>query len=324
MKNIANKIFITACILAFSIACRDEDAVRVPEFKNAPNLRMQLRPENSYFNFATISEAKLVYDLYSENYDEIESVEISFRYQRNGNPTCANGGCIGPLVVKTYSASDLAAAQGIMIGEEITIQDVTTLIGLNTSELTGGDQFFFVNKTTMKDGRVYPTATIGANDNIPGIYDTPGASFTASFAAIVGCPLVDAFTGNYRIEQVTGDVNWNGAPTQPIFAPIGTAALTAVNPITRSINVTYLGFTARPLSFILLCNNVVLPTQTSGLACSGANINWTTTNIGTVGGALATFDPTDDSVILLEFVDNPSLACGATTAFRTVLRLTKL
>lgn len=306
-------------LIASVMACRDEDAIRVPKFQNAPNFRMQLRPANSYFDFSNLASAKLIYDIYSENYDEIESVEISFRYQKNGAPSCANRGCQGPFVVKTYTNEQLRAAKGRIDGEEITIQSVLTLLGLSLSDITGGDQFFFVNKTTMTDGRVYPTTTIGANTNIPTIFNQTGASFTASFNAIVGCPLSAAFTGNFRVEQLEGAVNWNGGGN--MFPTLASTSVTSVNPITRSFNVTYLGFTGRPMTIILLCGNVTVPNQSSGLACSGNSLQWNSAAPGVT--VLGTYTPTSDASFDVHFMENPTLACGAGATY-TRLRLTKV
>lgn len=317
------KLYITLFVLAVLFACDEEK--RVPEVMNAPNFRMQLHPDNSYFNFADIDNAKLVYDVFSQNFNEIERVDVTFRYQRNGSPTCANRGCLGPFTVKSYTSADLAAE---IQDEEITIQDVTALLGMTPADLTGGDQFFFQMVTTMKDGRVYPSITVGANDNVPTLFDQPGASYTSAFNAIVGCPLTAAFTGNYKVQQIQGDYNWNSTGStdpavNPVFGNLSSTAVTAVNPITRSVNVTYLGFTARPMTFILLCGGVAVPTQSSGLACSGVAINWTTAGVEGIGGVLGSYDPASDATFDIQFVDNPTNGCGDDTNL-TILRFTKL
>jgi hypothetical protein len=228
MKKLTYKIFLSAFILGCSFACRDEDAVRVPEFLNAPNLRIQLDATENFFNLEVLPDARLVYDVYSENYTEIQEVEISVRFQKNGSVACNQGGCVGPFVVKTYTAADLAANNGAILDETITIAELLTLTGLTPSDIGGGDNFFFVNKTTMTDGRIYPSATVSGQDNVPGIYDTPGASFTASFAGIVACPFVIAdAVGTYTIVADNFGIRPNPPPTT-VVVEAGTAPNTFI------------------------------------------------------------------------------------------------
>lgn len=192
-------------------ACRDEDAVRIPESGTAPNFRLVLRPDNSFFNVADLSTAKLIYDIYSVNYNDIESAEISLRYLKAGNPACNVGGCLGPFVVRTYTKSDLAASGGIIKGEEITIQELLTVLDLEEADIAGGDQFLFSNVTTMTNGNVYPTAithpSIAATTNVLAIYGTTGANFTSAFGAVVGCPFdQDAMVGDWTLTADSWEV----------------------------------------------------------------------------------------------------------------------
>lgn len=314
MKTMMKKIFTPLLFIAALFAC--EENVRIPDFKNAPNVRIVIAPENSYFDFSNLADAKLVYDLYSEDFNEIESVVIRFRYQKNGNPACNLYGCLGPFVVKTYTAEDLSSSKGQILDEEITIDDVLTAVGLTLADISGGDQFFFENITTMKDGRIYPTVTPNGTDNVPAIFDTPGAHFTASFAAIVGCPLSAAFTGSYSFTQISGPANWNPPPVGGIFST-GNVTLTAVNPITRSFTCTYLGFTGRTFTFILLCNNLIVPLQSSGVGCGGPQMAWQTDPVP------GTYNPANHTTFDIRIIENPLLGCGE-PASPVVLRLTKI
>jgi hypothetical protein len=198
MNKMIKKILASVLVITALFAC--DETVRIPAFKNAPNLRIQIRASDSFFNLGLLSTTKLVYDIYSENYKEIEEVELSVRYQKSGNPACNLGGCLGPFVVKTYTAADLAEGKGIIEAEEITMTELLTLFSLDPADIGGGDQFLFVNKTTMTDGRVYPSTTALGQDNVPTIYDTPGASFTGSFAGSVGCPFISSeIVGTYDL-----------------------------------------------------------------------------------------------------------------------------
>jgi len=314
MKTIMKKIFTPLLFIAALFAC--EENVRIPDFQEAPNVRIVVASANSYFDFSDLANAKLIYDIYSEDYDNIESVVIRFRYQKNGAAACNLYGCLGPFVVKTYTSEDLSSSKGKILDEEITIDDVLTAVGLTIPDITGGDQFFFENVTTMKDGRIYPTVTPNGTDNVPAIFDTPGAHFTASFSAIVGCPVSAAFTGAYSFTQISGPANWNG--TGNIFAT-GNVTLSSVNPITRTFTVTYLSFTGRTFRFILLCNNLIVPLQSAGLSCGGGtpDMAWVTDPVP------GTYNPANHTTFDIRIIENPLLGC-AEPATPTVLRLTKI
>jgi hypothetical protein len=227
MKAIMNKIFAALVLMTTLFAC--EENVRIPDFKNAPNVRIQLRATDNYFNLVVLPDSKLVYDIFSENHKELEEVEISFRYLKSGSPACNLGGCLGPFVVKTYTAADFSS-KGIIEGEEITMAELIGIMGLTMGDIGGGDQFLFVNKTTMKDGRVYPSASAAGQDNVPGIYDTPGASFTGSFNGNVGCPFVIAdLVGMYDVIEDAWELAAVGHTEVEVVAGPGTNQYTIKN-----------------------------------------------------------------------------------------------
>jgi hypothetical protein len=69
--------------------------------------------------------------------------------------------------------------------------------------------------------------------------------------------------------------------------------------------VFYLGFDGIPFKFSLICDQVVILQASSGLGCGGSS--W---EFGPDPVNVASFDLTDDSVIVLDFSDNNKSACG--------------
>jgi hypothetical protein len=326
MKKILLIMFIMGIA---ATACRDEDTIRIPDFKNAPNLRIQFITEYSFFNFEDLANAKLVYGVYSQNYNEIESVELGLRYQKTGAPSCANRGCTDRIVFKTYTASQLAAKKGVLEDEEILFTEVATALGMDLDDFKGGDLFLFDNITTMKDGRVYPDSPAGSS-NVPVLFGQPGASFTSAFNIVIGCPLQAAFTGTYTVDQIEGDVNWNpttvhpGGPTSTIFKEMD-VTLVAANPVSRTFNITYIGFENRVFVFNLICDEIQIPLTGLGVSCGGPQLSIVTDPLNPDPlnpYVLATYDPADDSEIIITFTENALNACGGGAVY-TQLKLTK-
>lgn len=218
MKTSMKKLILLTLLIASAVACRDEDVIRVPEFQRAPNYRMVIDPVQSFFNLSALNTTKIVYDLFSENYNDFTTIEVIARYQKAGNPPCDQFGCLGPVIIKTYTGAQLAASQGVLRGEEMTAQQVLAAFGLTASDVGGGDQFLFTNKVTMTDGRVYPSTVPGGGTNVPTIFGQAGASYTATFNVAIGCPyvvselvgmydvVVDAFGASFvdEVEVVSG------------------------------------------------------------------------------------------------------------------------
>jgi hypothetical protein len=304
-------IFRYAVLLAWALifSCKEEDEIRFPEFQDGPNVRIQIDPNKSFFDFQDRENTYLGYGLYSENKD-LDKVEILVQYLPVGGTPSAQ------LVAKTYTQADIDANNGALPTEKISLVDMATLFGKAVLDFQGGDQFKFNNRTTMANGTVYPSATVGGNLNVTSDLSASAAttSYTDNFSAIVGCPVTAAFTGDYNLKVITAGVN-TLAPPAPRYKE-AKVTISAVNPITRSFTIGYLGFD-RPFTFILLCGNVTV-NLSSGLSCSGNALVWTTPTP-------ATYDPNDDNTFDIVMLDNTNKACGETAApINTVLRFTKL
>jgi hypothetical protein len=304
-----NSIYYFLLIVLIAFSCKDESEIRIPEFKAGPNVRIQIDPNKSVFDFQDKANTYLGYGLYSENKD-LEKVEILVTYLPVGGTASAQ------LVVKTYTQEDINAAGGAIPDERITLASLGVLFGVDIDDFSGGDQFNFNNRTTMADGTIYPSPTVGGNSNVPSDLAASAAttSYTDNFSAVIGCNIAASFTGDYTLEVITSAGNTLTPPAPRYKA--GKVTLSAVNPVTRTFTITYFGFDL-PFTFVLLCGDVVVNTG-SGLACAGVSLAWGTPTP-------ATYNPADDSVIDFVMLDNVNGACGeAGTPYPTVLKLTKL
>lgn len=293
-------------------ACEDDEAVRIPDFMDAPNVRIQIAEDHSYFDFNAINDAYLQYNVYSENRD-IESIQITFQYV-----SVVEGDTTDPQVIKSYSQADFS--NGIIRDQRITSQELVEAMGMSIADLAGGDQFLFLNRTTLADGRVYPSPTVMGYENIPADIRLAAAttSYTTVFDAIVGCPPDAPFTGTYVLEQVGGPADvFNGDPD--IFSE-GEVTIEATGPISREFNVGYFAGSVydfdADVAFTLLCGEIIVPPTDTGIGCGGPRFTFISTGSNP-------YDPTDDSEIIIRILQNTTGACGVTPNEELTLKLTK-
>ena len=194
MKNIY-KLLLTGVMGLFLFACEDEETLRIPQdFGKGPNVRIIVDPDFSFIDFNDLSSAKLRYDLYSES-KNLETIEVRAFYSSGGVNS-------DTVTMKTYTQADINAANGVIKGEEITAQALADALEVpgGLGGLQGGDSFTFLNRTTLDNGAVYPSTTVGGNSNVtPNITNSSATtSFTTSFTLFVGCPSDQAeFVGTY-------------------------------------------------------------------------------------------------------------------------------
>lgn len=304
-------ILILSVVVIIS-ACRDDEAVRVPEVMNAANVRIQIDPERSYFDFQDIDNAYLAYDVYTENTD-IETIEISFQYVNS-----VAGDTTDSQVIKTYTQADFS--NGVISDQQITANELTAALGITTGDLAGGDQFLFLNRTTLTDGRVYPSPTVDTYQSVPADVRlaSPTTSFTTVFDAIVGCPTAAPFTGTYELEQVSGPSDvFNGDPY--VFSP-GEVTIEETNPIGRTFNSGYFEGAVYPfdtnLTFTLLCGEIIVSPIDTGIGCGGPTFTYQSVGSNP-------YDPADDSEIVINLMQNITGACGVTANEPLTIKLTK-
>lgn len=317
MKNYKYLILIIGIILAFQ-SCEDEDKIRFPEFEDAANLRIQLNPDYSSIDASDIANAKLVFSVFSEN-TNIESVVISAVYY-----SFQNDSTTAPVEMLTLSQSDFDA-EGAIRNSEFTAQFLVEKFGLpgGINDLGGGDRFDFFNVTTLTNGMVFPDTILSETDHetvnvTPNIINSAGtSSFSVGFTAYVACPVPNGFaTGNYMFEQIAGPADpWFGEATRWASEVV---TLTQVSPIERKFDGTYLIWDGRAFNFLLICGNVLVGHQATGIGCGGPGLNF----IGATPPG--TYDQDDDSVILIEILENVDGGCGVPAAEPMTLRLTKV
>ncbi|QSE97291.1 hypothetical protein [Fulvivirga lutea] len=209
MKNIF-KYSLILFSLVFFASCEDEDTQRIPtdDLGTGPNVRIVLDQDFLFINLDDLSSAKSVFEIFSENPNDIAQVDISVSYtSQDGTVTT------GSVVLETVTGAEIAAAGGNLTGLEITATEIVNGLAELTSlnDIGGGDLFTFTNTTTMVDGRVYPEATIGGNSNVtPNIVNSAGTtSFTSNWQLYVGCASpVEDIVGEYTSEIV--DTNYGG------------------------------------------------------------------------------------------------------------------
>jgi hypothetical protein len=304
-------IKIAAVALILLVSCSEE--ARIPKPLRAANVRIQfLDPSDQLVNFADIDNALIKYSIFSIN-KNLESVELTFMYNDAGT-----GLTEGPFVLKTYTQADFDAAGGAIRNETFTADQLAVIVGkTNGADLSGGDNFIFSNKTTLTDGRVYPSEVPGGNSNItPGLVGNAATeSFSVGWTSYVACPVPNGFaTGKYLLEQIAGpDDPFFGNPTRFEKEEV---TLTASSPIQRDLNVTYLTFSPQTMSVLLVCGEYLI-NDGSGVGC-GVGLRWV--NNPTPG----TYDDSDDSVLIFEVLENIDGDCGIPTGEPLTLKLTKV
>jgi hypothetical protein len=221
-------------------------------------------------------------------------------------------------VIKSYTQSDFI--NGVIANQQISSQDLTAALGITTADLVGGDQFLFLNRTTLTDGRVYPSPTVDDYQSVPADIRLAGntTSFTTVFDAIVGCPPAADFTGTYKLEQVGGPADvFNG--DADVFSE-KEVTIEESGPISRTFNSGYFEGAVydfdTDFSFTLLCGEIIVSPINTGIGCGGPTFTYTSTGSNP-------YNPDDDSEIIINIMQNTTGACGVTANTPLVLKLIK-
>lgn len=316
MKKFLKYIAIMIFGFVILIACRDEETIRIPELTEAANVRIQLDPDYSSLRADDLDNAKLVFSVFSDN-TNIQEVVLSAEYYN-----FAQDSSYSRMVIKTYKQSDFDAASGAIRDVTFTAADLADMFGVgNATDLGGGDRFDFYNVTTLTNGMVFPdTVSLPTGEFLnttPNIVNSAATtSFSVGFTAYVACPISSSYgTGDYMLEQIAG-------PDDPFFGnpyrwTPEMVNITAVSPIERHFEGTYFTFTDRSFNFLLICGNVLVGATGGGAGCSGT-LTWKS---ATPPGQ---YDPNDDSVIIIELLDNITGDCDLTPSEPLTLKLTKV
>ncbi|RLD21857.1 MAG: hypothetical protein DRI71_08295 [Bacteroidetes bacterium] len=291
MKRILKYITVIALMVSF-YACEDPDSIRIPNLDNkGPNVRVAIDPDFGFFDFENLGSAKAKYDLFSIS-TNLEMVELRIFMTSGGVNT-------DTVTMRSYTQAEITAAGGVVLDEEITVQEMVDAIGVpgGLGAIIGGDNFTLLNRTTMADGTVYPSITVDGNSNVtPNIVAaTATTSFFSNYVYFVGCPsdpllfegeYTSVITaGNYFGGQTNDDVTIAFKGPEPFRYVISDISALAYVPF---------GGTAYPGDMYDICGAPqMLPTNTFGV----------TTDTG--GGS---WDPVNGILILNVFESNNGLS----------------
>lgn len=188
MKKTFKYSLLAVFMILATIACRDEEAVRFPDFVSGASARLVLYPERSFINFDDINNAAIAFDLYTVN-NNIDEVVYTATFTEASDPE-ADYPSVDVITVK---GSDFV--NGKVTEIEITAEELAQALGLpgGAAYFEGGDNILFEAAVKLTDGRVFD-----ASNSAPSITGGGNASFTTQFTAYVGCPSnVEAIEGTY-------------------------------------------------------------------------------------------------------------------------------
>ena len=202
MKNTIKHSLLIIILLGLFISCEDPDAIRIPEFKDAVNVRVVIDPDYTFLDFSDLESAKLVFDAYTENTDLQSAVFYISYYNLSTDSTYAEVPIEFtefPTQHYEYTAAELA--------------EIFNLPG-GIDDLGGGDSFNFRTVAVTAEGLTYPDTvlvglpqeTLNVTPNI--INAAATTSFTSNFVVFVSCPfIVDDAVGTYEV-VVDGWADW--------------------------------------------------------------------------------------------------------------------
>lgn len=211
MRKLIN-ILILPCLIVFSLSsCEQEE--KDPFYK----LSSAEIETGAYFRSivagGTVDLNDLDNSVYSiqgelvtpENGNDVESIELWVEFKDRSTNT-EDDSVTSTFVTTVNPSSLMQNTDGLLEHTfNMTIPEAMTALGLNSSLISGGDQFFFQVVINMNDGRVFDKDSSG--DSIKGeLFFSSPFEYTAS----VVC-LADPIVGDWILEMTDlyGD-GWNG------------------------------------------------------------------------------------------------------------------
>jgi len=182
MKNTIKYSFLIFILFGLLISCEDPDAIRLPELKDAVNVRVVIDPDYTFLDFSDIENAKFVFDAYTENTDLQSAIFYMSYYDLSADSSSSEI----PLEFTEFPKQHY----------EFTSQELAEIFNLpgGLDYLDGGDLFNFRTEAIAADGLIYPDTvlqglsqeTLNVTPNI--INAAATTSFTIAFNTFVGCP----------------------------------------------------------------------------------------------------------------------------------------
>jgi len=314
MKNIIKYNSLILILFVLLISCEDPDAIRIPEFLDAANMRMQLDPNFTSLKADDLDNAKIVVSIFTDN-QNLQEMILSvtyYNFQQDSNYT--------RRPIRNYNQADFDAANGAIRDVTFTSQELAELFNIPLTEMGGGDRFDFYNVTSLTNGMVFPdTVRLPGGDVLnvtPNIINSAlTTSFSVGWTSYVACPTDPAlYTGEYFLEQTAGpDDPFFGNPVR--FTPM-VVNIESLSPIERSFDCTYLTFEGIEFRFLLICDNILI-NFTSALSCS-SGLRWANQN------PPGPYNPDDDTDLIILELENMDGDCGVAAAEPLTLTLTKV
>jgi len=315
MKTLINKLLAIFAITLL-ISCEAEDKVIDQVFQETKNgaILREVSNDGLFDLFDSPSNSKVTVVLeYQDNngssLDNIKNVSMTISYTDATDPTnnvlnVPMGTVAGWAIDNTFGLPRATV--------EYTFADALSLTGVDFSNVEGGDRFTVDFKLESTEGTFGPNDANGNIGAVGGWYSSP-----YRVGKSVVCLVDDSFaTGKY---QLAASADFFGVST---FS--SEVTLVKDGEVGRKFVTDYIpayGFLLeRNFIFDLVCGETLAKSGTSGLACSGVSIEWSSPKSKLAG----TFDPEDDSVITI-IIDNNTLAsCGAPVQSDVVITLTKI
>jgi hypothetical protein len=309
MKTLKYSFGLLAMAVIFLSSCRDFVEPNVPykDFDTGAYLRTISRTSTSFnfFNLPTSKFALTIEAVDVEDGKTVQTVEVRVRHRRLIPGVGLRYTPANDVLVKTLQASDFTtntSSRFLRSTFEVTAAEAIAAVGLTAAGINGGDVFEFRLVLNDKFGRRFSSDNVTTNVAGAPFYDSP-----FQYPVTVVCPVATTYAvGSYRLKQTLGGEDpFFGNPTRFVEENVTLAAV-ASNSTQRVFTVKYLGgFVSRPFTVQFSCGSVIKPKESAGVGCSAVDLSWVSDNSN-----LATYNPNDDKVIVVNFVDDVDSSCG--------------
>lgn len=228
MKKLLYSLLPVLTIWAL-VACEEDKQRGMDESEPGVNFRMIPEPGQINLNDA---DPKVSLTMYSENHN-IEEVKVLIERTDASSETTTDR-----FVLKTYAGSSLTNDGNTKLS--LTLAELAAAVGVDVSELEGGDSFSLYNIVTLDNGVTYPdtirlTDATGTKEvlNLGNVFTADGTtSYTLQVTINLVCPSDLAGTFSYVTTNIACE-NCDGSV--PGAAACG-ASVAGVGTLTESDN----------------------------------------------------------------------------------------
>ena len=309
MKMLRFSFGLMATALIFLSSCRDFVEPNVPykDFDTGAYLRTITRTSTSlnFFDLANSRFAITVEAVDAEDGKTVQTVEVRVRHRRLIPGVGLRYTPANDVLIRTLQASDFkpnTTSRFLRADISVTAAEAIAAVGLTPAGINGADVFEFRLVLNDKFGRRFSSDNVTTNVAGAPFYDSP-----FQYQVPVACPVATTYAvGTYALKQTAGGADpVFGNATRFVEENVTLAAVSGFA-TQRVFTVKYLGgFTTRPFTIDFSCGRIIKPRETAGAGCGGTLIAWVSENSN-----LATYTPTSDRTITINFVDDAESSCG--------------